>query len=78
MLNNSKRKCQQAKSIRAKDITDHNLHNYTYYNYVNYGCIIEMQGCFYIRKSLNVIHQTDRFLKINKKTISTLTEKKCI
>lgn len=35
-----------------------------------------MQGCFYIRKSLNVIHQTDRFLKINKKTISTLTEKK--
>lgn len=36
-----------------------------------------MQGCFYIKKSLNVIHQTDRFLKINK-TISTLTEKKCI
>lgn len=35
-------------------------------NYDQVGFIIEMQGWFYIRKFLNVIHQIDRFLKINK------------
>lgn len=35
-------------------------------NYDQVGFIIEMQGWFYIRKFFNVIHQIDRFLKINK------------